>query len=106
MIEEFEGLERAIPRPVRHDLITWRDNRQITISRITLSHQPAEPADTEIAYDLQTRWVDHKPLCRAALAALQHLQAQDLDLNAVELSGYRLPTPSCMVGRLRRPASG
>ncbi|WP_329446558.1 nucleotidyltransferase domain-containing protein [Streptomyces canus] len=100
MIEEFEGLDRSIPRPVRHDLITWRDTGQITISRITLPDQPAEPADAEIAYDLRTRWVDHSPLRRAALAALQHLQGQDVDLSDVELSGYRLPTPSRMAGRL------
>ncbi|MDH6436016.1 hypothetical protein M2158_004556 [Streptomyces sp. SAI-144] len=100
MIEEFEGLDRSIPRPVRHDLITWRDTGQITISRLTLPDQPAEPADTEIAYDLQTRWVDHSPLRRAALAALQHLQDQDVDLSDVELSGYRLPTPSRRAGRL------
>ncbi|MFD3622693.1 nucleotidyltransferase domain-containing protein [Streptomyces sp. NPDC058676] len=109
MIEEFEGLDRAIPRPVRHDLITWRDTGQITISRITLPDlpdlpdqpdQPAEPADRDIAIDLRTRWVDHSPLRRAALAALHHLQEQGVDFSDVELSGYRLPTPSRMAGRL------
>ncbi|WP_307680634.1 nucleotidyltransferase domain-containing protein [Streptomyces sp. V4I2] len=100
MIEEFEGLDRAIPRPVRHDLISWRNTGQITISRIRLPDQPAEPVDRDVAIDLRTRWVDHSPLRRAALAALHHLQEQGVDFSDVELSGYRLPTPSRMAGRL------
>ena len=44
--------------------------------------------------------MDHSPLRRAALAALQHLQDQDVDLSDVELSGYRFPTPSRRAGHL------
>jgi hypothetical protein len=103
MIEEFEGQDRAIPRPVRHDLITWRDAGQITITRLTLPEKPTEPANREIAFDIKNRWVEYSPLRRAALAALQHLQDRSVDLSEVDLSGFRLPTPSRMAGRLEEP---
>jgi hypothetical protein len=104
MIEEFEGLDRAIPRPVRHDLITWRDAGQITLTRILLPDQPTEPADASVASDIRTRWVEHSPLRRAALAALHHLhREQGVDLSEVELSGFRLPTASRMADRLEQP---
>ncbi|MFD9487604.1 hypothetical protein ACFWBX_27280 [Streptomyces sp. NPDC059991] len=36
MAEEFEGLDRYIPRPVRHDLLAWRDGGKITLTRAHL----------------------------------------------------------------------
>lgn len=86
MIEEFEGLDRVIPRPVRHDLITWRDEgRIIIISRLVLPQQPAPPGEREIVYEVNSRWTETSPLRRAALAALEHLVQQGADLSDVEL---------------------
>ncbi|WP_435271387.1 hypothetical protein [Streptomyces sp. 1222.5] len=106
MIEEFEGLDRVIPRPVRHDLITWRDKGQITISRITLPDQPAEPADTQIAYDLRARWVDHNPLRRAALAALQYLGVRTSTSATWNSPATACRPPAAWPAASKRPAGG
>jgi hypothetical protein len=98
MTTELEGVDRAIPRPVRHDLITWRDAGLITITHLTL---PTQPTDREIRWAINQRWVEHSPLRRAALAALEHLQQRGTDLSDVELAGYRLPTPKRLAGHLK-----
>ncbi|MGP4004214.1 hypothetical protein [Streptomyces sp. 8N706] len=48
MIEEFEGLEHAIPRPVRQELITWRDAGR--------SPSPVSPFPTPLPSPLPVRW--------------------------------------------------
>jgi hypothetical protein len=103
MIEEFAGLDRVIPRQVRQDLITWRDESRIVISRLVLPEQPAPPTEREIVYEVNSRWTATSPLRRAALAALEHLVQQGADLSDVELSSYRLPTASRMAGNLADP---
>ncbi|MGP4003513.1 nucleotidyltransferase domain-containing protein [Streptomyces sp. 8N706] len=103
MIEEFEGLDRAIPRPVRQELITWRDAGRLTITRLALPDSPAEPAAREMAWAIEGRWVAHSPLRRAALAALEYLQHRGVDLSEVDLAGDRLPTPARMAGTLLEP---
>jgi hypothetical protein len=103
MIDEFDGLDRVIPRRVRHDLITWRDEGRIKISRVTLPDQPMLTLDRDVAYEVDSRWTATSPLRRAALAALQHLDQQGADLSDVELSGYRLPTAARMAGHRTEP---
>lgn len=98
MIAEFDGLDRVIPRQVRGDLIGWRDVGRITIARLTLPEQPAEPNDPEVANAIEMRWKTDSPLRRAGLAALQYLKHRKVALDDVELAGELLPTPTRLAG--------
>ncbi len=103
MIEEFEGLDRHIPRPVRSELISWRDAGKLNISRLTVTDTQTMPAGKEMAWAIDSRWAPDSPLRRAALAALAHMQGLGADLSDIELAGYRLPTPERMAGKLTEP---
>lgn len=98
MAEEFEGLDRVIPRPVRADLLAWRDAGHITLTRLTLPDTPLHLDTPEMRWAVNRRWADHSPLRRTALAALEYLRTRGADLGEVELSGHRLPTPARMAG--------
>lgn len=70
MIEEFEGLDRYIPRPVRHDLVQWRDAGQIAISRLTLPDTVVTSLPRGTVMAIEGRWNLDSPLRRAVLSAL------------------------------------
>uniref|UniRef100_A0AAU2UZP1 Nucleotidyltransferase domain-containing protein n=1 Tax=Streptomyces sp. NBC_00003 TaxID=2903608 RepID=A0AAU2UZP1_9ACTN len=53
MIEEFEGLDRCIPRPVRYDLIHWRDAS--TGSGAATGRSPAVLQRATIGWRFRTR---------------------------------------------------
>lgn len=98
MIEEFEGLDRFIPRPVRYDLIEWRDAGQITISRLTLPDASDMTPERETALAIDGRWNLDSPLRRAALAALAHIRNLGAALEEIELAGAPLPSPTGRAG--------
>ncbi|MCC3770875.1 nucleotidyltransferase domain-containing protein [Streptomyces sp. UNOC14_S4] len=91
MIEEFEGLDRHIPRAVRHDVIEWRKTGRITVSRLTLPDNQVMPLGRTTAWAIDDRWKADSPLRRAALASLNHLRSLGADLCDIELAGEQLP---------------
>jgi hypothetical protein len=87
MIQQFEGLDRWIPRQVRGDLVTLLDSGAVTIERLELPDAtPREP----VSQHALRRWKDTSPLRRAAAAVLSHLENTGGDLGAVHLHGQRL----------------
>ncbi|MER6421918.1 nucleotidyltransferase domain-containing protein [Streptomyces sp. NPDC001137] len=103
MIEEFEGLDRHIPRPVRHDLVQWRDAGLITISRLTLPDTDAVPPGRQTVMAIDERWNFDSPLRRAALSALEHVRSLGAPLEDIELAGELLPTSARRAGQPNEP---
>ncbi|MGP3951176.1 nucleotidyltransferase domain-containing protein [Streptomyces sp. 7N604] len=104
MIDEFIGLDRHIPRPVRAELIKWQEQGLITIAKVTLPDAP----DTDLLDDPNMlwsfrRWKPDSPLRRAALASLSYLQARGAELDDIDLSGTRLCTPRRLAGHRSEP---
>ncbi|MFE3205823.1 nucleotidyltransferase domain-containing protein [Embleya sp. NPDC059237] len=101
MIDAFTGLDRYIPRPVRAELIAWRQRGLVDIARIPLSDVPQDTdllADPHLRWAVDRRWNDDSPLRRAALAGLSHLLVLGADLDDVDLAGQRLPTLRRLAG--------
>ncbi|WP_254709409.1 nucleotidyltransferase domain-containing protein [Streptomyces lunaelactis] len=63
MTEEFEGVDRYIPRPVRAELIAWRDAGLVTFTRLNLPETQTVSAGKTMAWVINTRW---KPDSRCA----------------------------------------
>lgn len=103
MIEEFEGLDRYIPRPVRHDLVHWRDAGQITISRLTLPDADVMPPGRETVMAIDGRWNLDSPLRRTALSALEHARILGAAIEDIELAGEMLYTSTRSSGRPIEP---
>ncbi|MCC0094656.1 nucleotidyltransferase domain-containing protein [Streptomyces flavotricini] len=72
MIEQFEGLDRWIPLPVRAQVVTMLNAGAIGIQRIELPD--THPERPEAAVMLARRWKPDSPLRRAASAALRHAE--------------------------------
>ncbi|WP_329404374.1 nucleotidyltransferase domain-containing protein [Streptomyces melanogenes] len=103
MAEEFEGLDCYIPRPVRHDLLAWRDGGKITLTRLTLPDTPTALPGPSMTWAIDHRWNRDSPMRRAALSALAHLQHLGADLSDIDLAGRRLPTDTRRAGQLSEP---
>ncbi|MFE9407377.1 nucleotidyltransferase domain-containing protein [Streptomyces sp. NPDC006704] len=71
MIEQFDGLDKWIPRPVRADLVALAGAGAIDIRRLELAD--AQPVDPD-AVEVLDRWTETSPLRRAAAAALHHAE--------------------------------
>ncbi|MFI2207272.1 hypothetical protein ACH47Z_42750 [Streptomyces sp. NPDC020192] len=72
MIEQFDGLDRWIPLPVRVRLVELLDSGAIEISRITLAD--ADPAKPAAVAALRRRWKPDGPLRRPAAAAVRYTE--------------------------------
>ncbi|MEU2607646.1 nucleotidyltransferase domain-containing protein [Streptomyces albus] len=101
MIDAFADLDRYIPRTVRAELIAWQQQGFITISQVSLPDAPEDTAllaDPEMRWAVGRRWKSDSPLRRAALAGLAYLRGLGAELDDIDLSGERLPTPRRMAG--------
>ncbi|MEV3860045.1 hypothetical protein AB0J38_37775 [Streptomyces sp. NPDC050095] len=89
MIEQFEGLDRWIPRPVRGRIIELLASGAIELHRVTLPDAtPASP----MALQALDRWTDDSPLRRAASAALALVEQDNPSLKAAVLQGQVIRT--------------
>lgn len=84
MVEQFDGLDRWIPRPVRGELVRLLRAGAIDLHRLELPD--AHPQDPEALRALE-RWSDTSPLRRSAAAVLSHLESCGRDVTAVNLHG-------------------
>ncbi|MET8683648.1 hypothetical protein ABZV77_05475 [Streptomyces sp. NPDC004732] len=90
MIEQFDGLDKWIPRPVRVDLVSLVDAGAIEIRRVELADaQPGHPA----AVAVLDRWAETSPLRRAAAAALHHAESTGHDPHTLWLQGQTVGMP-------------
>jgi hypothetical protein len=92
MIEQFEGLDRWIPLPVRARLVELLDAGGIEIRRLELAD--AEPTGPAAAATLARRWKSDSPLRRAAAAAVHYAEEAGMASHAVWVQGQPLgPRP-------------
>lgn len=84
MIEQFDGLDQWIPRPVRAELVSLSSAGAIEIRRLELADtQPTHPA----AMAVLNRWVETSPLRRAAAAALRQAEMTGHQPNTLWVQG-------------------
>lgn len=88
MIEQFEGLDRWIPLPVRTRLVELLNAGGIEIRRIELA--AAEPTSPAAVAALGRRWKPDSPLRRAAAAAVRYTEDTGMSPPSVWLLGQPL----------------
>lgn len=88
MLPCFDGIGQWLPRYLRQELVELIDSNVITLDRVHL--EDAEVDDEHIRRTIRRRWNSTSPLCRAAHAALAHLDKRGVDLYAVHLHGRDL----------------
>ncbi|MGJ5751634.1 nucleotidyltransferase-like protein [Streptomyces puniciscabiei] len=88
MIEQFDGLDRWIPLPVRARLIDLLDAGAIEIHRIELPD--GDPSSPAAATALARRWKTDSPLRRAAAAAVHYVEEASIAAKSVWVQGRAL----------------
>lgn len=88
MIEQFDGLDRWIPLPIRVRLVELLDTGAIEISRIALT--AADPTDPAAVAALGRRWKTDSPLHRAAAAAVRYTEDSGMSPPSVWVQGQPL----------------
>lgn len=88
MIEQFEGLDRWIPLPVRVRLVELLAVGGIEIRRIELA--AAEPTSPTHVAALERRWKPDNPLRRAAAAAVRYAEDTGMASPSVWVQGQPL----------------
>ncbi|WP_414169071.1 nucleotidyltransferase domain-containing protein [Streptoverticillium reticulum] len=88
MIEQFDGLDRWIPLPVRTRLVDMLDAGAIDIRRIELPD--TETSSPAAATALARRWKADSPLRRAAAAAIRYAEEAGIAAQSVWVQGRPL----------------
>lgn len=88
MLPAFEGVDRYVPRPVRHLLADWSGAGAVSVARVDLPD--ATVRDAQIRRAVERRWNPTSPLRRAAANALAYLDQHGARLHAVHLHGRDL----------------
>ncbi|PIB11966.1 MULTISPECIES: nucleotidyltransferase domain-containing protein [Streptomyces] len=88
MINQFDGLDRWIPLPVRVRLVELLDAGGIEIRRIELAD--AAPTSSVAVAALARRWKADSPLRRSAAAAVHYAEESGMASKAVWVQGQPL----------------
>lgn len=88
MIEQFEGLDRWIPLPVRTRLVELLNAGGIEIRRIELA--AAEPTSPAAVAALGRRWKPDSPLRRAAAATVRYTEDTGMSPPSMWVQGQPL----------------
>lgn len=85
MLPAFEGIDRAVPLPVRQLLCDWSHAGAVQIAQVQLPDRNVRDARARDV--IARRWVDTSPLRRAASDAVAYLEAQGAAARAIHLHG-------------------
>lgn len=85
MLPAFEGIDHAVPLPVRQLLSDWSHAGAVQIQQVQLPDRDVRDAHARDV--IAQRWVATSPLRRAASNAVAYLEAQGAEARAIHLHG-------------------